>query len=264
MSTREAAPGRLACLGARVRSVVSAGRREGRPAPLVEIVLLLVVVLLFTRLHGAATGEAAVATANARVLQSIERALRIDIALGANRWLTEHPVFIQPVVLYYRLYYFVVLCVLVWIFIRRAGAYVRVRRTLVAMSFLVLPVFFALPMSPPRFALPGVVDIIAEHDILGGHAARGIESGQNVYSAMPSMHTAWSLWCAYAVWSAFRPTHPRAAWLAWLFPLGMAAVVLLSGNHYVLDIAGSITLLTVAIALTAAYSHLSRTGLRRG
>ncbi|WP_217369587.1 phosphatase PAP2 family protein [Nonomuraea antri] len=143
----------------------------GRPAVLAEAVGLLVVLVLFTRLHAVLGTDGAAATANALALQSLERVLHLDLALPANRWLTEHPALIQPAVYYYRLYYVAILGVLVWMFVRHAEVYVKVRRTLVAMLALVLPVYWAVPMSPPRFALPGVVDILARHDILGG--ARG-------------------------------------------------------------------------------------------
>lgn len=49
------------------------------------------------------------------------------------------------------------------------------------------------------------------------------------------------------MWYALRGSHPRLALLLWIFPLGMAAVVLTTGNHYVLDIAGSVTLLAISI-----------------
>ncbi|GGK79001.1 hypothetical protein Sme01_22300 [Sphaerisporangium melleum] len=71
------------------------------------------------------------------------------------------------------------------------------------------------------------------------------------------MHTGWSLWCAYAVWYALRVSHPRLARAAWLFPLGMVAVVLTTGNHYVLDLAGSATLLIVSITVASAWTHLT-------
>lgn len=228
--------------------------RGGRPAPLVEVAVLLLAILLFTRLHAAAGKDAAAATANALTLRSVERALHLDVELTANRWLTEHPALIQPAVYYYRLYHLAIIAVLAWTYVRHADVYVRIRRTLVTMITLVLPVFWALPMSPPRFALPGVVDVIAEHDILD---TRETGDGQNLYSAMPSMHMGWSVWCAYAAWSALRASHPRSAWLPWLFPLGMAAVVLTTGNHYVLDIAGTAALLLASIAVTSAWGRLA-------
>ncbi|MGW2191693.1 phosphatase PAP2 family protein, partial [Streptosporangium sp. NPDC001682] len=54
-----------------------------------------------------------------------------------------------------------------------------------------------------------------------------------------------------------RASHPRTALLSWLFPLGMAVVVLITGNHYVLDIAGSAVLLAVSIAVVSAWGHLA-------
>ncbi|MGV9772025.1 phosphatase PAP2 family protein [Streptosporangium sp. NPDC003464] len=260
MSPPEVDAGRLSRLAARARSAVLVGRGDGRPAPLVEVAGLLLVILTFSRLHAAAGKDvAAAATANAHTVQSIERALHLDIELGADRWLTDHPALIMPAVYYYRLYYIVIIGVLVWVFVRHAESYAKVRRTLVVMAFLVLPVFWALPMSPPRFALPGIADIIAEYDILGsGHATRDVNSGRNLFSAMPSMHVGWSLWCGYAGWSALRGSRLRSALLPWAFPLGMAVVVLVTGNHYVLDIAGSVALLVVSIAVVSALGHLAK------
>ncbi|GII38186.1 hypothetical protein Pph01_31890 [Planotetraspora phitsanulokensis] len=226
------------------------------------MVVLLLGFLLFTRLHAAAGKDVASATANALTLQSVERALHVDIEQMANEWLTEHPTLIQPAVYYYRLYYVVLVGVLLWVFIWHADVYIKVRRTLLAMIALVLPVFWALPMSPPRFALPGVVDIVAEYDILKSHTSQGIGNGQNLYSAMPSLHVGWSAWCAYAVWSALRVSHPRLALLPWVFPLVMAANVLVTGNHYVLDIVGSGVLLVAAIAAASMWGRLAERGRR--
>ncbi|WP_228648031.1 phosphatase PAP2 family protein [Microtetraspora sp. AC03309] len=260
MSPPEVDASRLSRLAARARSAVLVGRVGGRPAPLVEVAGLLLVVLTFSWLHAAAGKDvAAAATANAHTLQSIERALHLDIELGANGLLTDHPALIMPAVYYYRLYYIVIIGMLVWVFVRHAESYAKVRWTLVVMALLVLPVFWALPMSPPRLALPGIVDIIAEYDILGGgQATRDVDSGRNLFSAMPSMHVGWSLWCGYAGWFALRGSRPRLALLPWAFPLGMAVVVLITGNHYVLDIAGSVALLVVSIAVVSALGRLAK------
>lgn len=256
MIPRPTASGRVPRLVARARSAPLAGRTAERPAPLVEVAVLLLVILVFARPHPAAGTDAA-------ALQAVERALHLDITLAANRWPAEHPVLIKPAVYYDRLYHLVNVGVLVRVFVRHPGDHVRVRRVLVVTALLALPVFWALPLSPPRFAVPGVVDIAAEHDILGGEASHTLATGRNLYSAMPSMHTAWSLWCGYAAWYALRTRHPRLAVLPWLFPLGMAAVVLATGNHYVLDIAGSVTLLLVSIAVVSVWDRLAARGRAR-
>ena len=70
--------------------------------------------------------------------------------------------------LYYRLYYLPMVVVLLWVLFRHAGVYPFVRRTLIVMALLALMVFWLLPMSPPRFALAGITDIVAEHDVVAG------------------------------------------------------------------------------------------------
>jgi membrane-associated phospholipid phosphatase len=221
------------------------------------MVFLLVWFLLFTRLEAAAGKDFAAATANAQALQHIEHTLYIDIERDANEWLAGNLVLSHVAVYVYRLYYAVIAGVLLWVFIRHSVVYLQVRRTMVAMTVLVLPVYWAVPMSPPRFALPGVVDIVARYDIVG-QASRQSWTHPSHLTAMPSLHVGWSLWCAYAVWSALRGTRPRLALSSWLFPLLMAATVLATGNHYVLDVVGSIMLMTCSVLAASMWGHLAR------
>ncbi|WP_328646919.1 phosphatase PAP2 family protein [Amycolatopsis sp. NBC_00348] len=228
----------------------------GRPGVLAELIFLLLWFLLFTRLDAVVGRDLAAANAHALALQSAEHALHLDVERSANGWLAGHPVLAHLAVYLYRLYYAVVAGTLLWVFVRHAEVYRKVRRTMVAMTALVLPVYWAVPMSPPRFALPGAVDIVARYDILG-QAGRESWTSPSHYTAMPSMHVGWALWCAYAAWTALRGTHPRLALLSWSFPLLMVADVLTTGNHYVLDVAGSVTLLAVSIAAAALWGRLA-------
>lgn len=242
--------------GSRVAGSASAPRPvrrlRGWPVAVIEVAALAAWFLIYSRLHSLAGRDVGAATRNALGLQALERGLRLDIEPAANRWLTRHPELVMPSVYVYRLYYAVLVTVLLWTGLRHRGDYRRVRRVLVVMTALVLPIWWALPMAPPRFALPGIVDIIAEHDLLGSHASTTLDNGQNHFSAMPSMHVALAGWCAYAVWSSRRGTHPRSALLAWLFPALMVAVVIATGNHYVLDVVGSAVLLAVSVAVASA------------
>jgi hypothetical protein len=250
-----AAPGQSSLI-ARIRARMLFRSVGGRPAVLVELILLLLWFLLFARLDAAVGKDFTAATANALALQSTEHAMHIDIELSANRWLAGNVVLSHLAVYLYRLYYVVTAGALLWVFIRHAEVYRKVRRTMVAMMVLVLPIYWAVPMSPPRFALPGAVDIVARYDI-AGQAVQESWTHPSHHTAMPSMHVGWSLWCAYAVWSALRGTHPRLALLSWLYPLLMVADVLTTGNHYVLDIAGSIALLAVSIAAASLWGRLA-------
>ncbi|WP_410644835.1 phosphatase PAP2 family protein [Amycolatopsis sp. lyj-346] len=224
----------------------------GRPGVLVEVAFLVAWFLLFARLDAAVGRDFAAAEANALALQTAEHLAHLDVELSVNGWLAGNPVLGHLAMYQYRLYYVVVAGVLLWVFVRHAGVYRQARRTMVAMMALVLPVYWAVPMSPPRFALPGAVDIVARYDFLR------LESWikPTHHTAMPSMHVGWSLWCAYAVWIALRDTHPRLALSAWLFPLAMMANVLSTGNHYVLDIAGSVALVGVSIIVASWWGRL--------
>jgi hypothetical protein len=219
-----------------------------------ETSILALVILTFTRVHAAIGNNVAAATDNARTLQTVERTLHLNIELAMNRWLVGHDALIAPSVIVYRGYYAVLIGVVVWIFLRHPGVYRHVRNTFIAMSGLALLVYWAVPMSPPRFALAGIVDVITEHDLWGGRAFH--ESGS--YTAMPSVHVAWSAWAAYAAWSALRGAHPRGALLVWMFPSVMVAVVFSTGSHYVLDVVGSALLLVLSIAVARLWDRLAR------
>jgi hypothetical protein len=239
----------------RNRRVLALFRSVGeRPAVLVKLIFLVLWFLLFARLDAAVGKDFAAANANALALQSAEHAVHLDIERSVNGWLAGNPFLSRLAVYMYRLYYVVVAGTLLWVFVRHADVYRRVRRTMVAMMVLVLPVYWAVPMSPPRFALPGAVDIVARYDIF----EQASWTSPTHYTAMPSMHVGWSLWCAYAAWSALRGTHPRAALAAWVFPLLMTADVLATANHYVLDIVGSVTLLAVSIVAASLWGRVAR------
>jgi hypothetical protein len=225
------------------------GRRGRRPALPAELLILSVAVLLFARVHASVGLDVSVATANARHLQWLERALHVDVEATANQWLVSRPGLAVTAAYFYRLYYAVFVAVLAWAWLRHPDTYVRARRTLFAMGVIALLVYWAVPMSPPRFSLPGIVDVVTQHDIFGGRAQQAGREG--AYSAMPSMHVGWSAWCAYTVWAALRPTRPYLAWTAWLFPALMTSVVIGTGNHYVLDVVGSAVLLTVCVLATS-------------
>lgn len=200
----------------------------------------------------AAGTDVAAATRHAIDVQTLEHSLHLDVESAVNGWLVGSPMLVVLAVLVYRLYYAALLGVLVWTYLWHRDVYLRARRVLVVMMPLALVVFWVFPLAPPRLALSGTVDVIAENDLLRGDSTRDLHNGQNHFSAMPSLHVAWSAWCAFAVWSALRASHPRSGRLAWIFPVVMTAVVLATGNHYVLDVVGSAALLVTAIGVVAA------------
>jgi hypothetical protein len=238
---------------------VPADRVRRRPPLVVEVVGLALWLVVFTWLHDAVARDVAVATGNALALQSAEHAAHLDVERAMNGWLAGNALLSQLATYLYRLYYLAVAGVLLWVWFRHVEVYRQVRRALVAMTVLVLPVYWAVPMSPPRFALPGVVDVVAAHDLVSRPAG-----APGSYTAMPSLHVGWALWCAYALWCALRQAHPRLALLAWLFPLLMVADVLGTGNHYVFDVVGSVLLVALAVAVARLCGRFTERRPTRG
>lgn len=240
------------------------GRAE-RPwlRPVGELAGLVLIALLFTWLHHLAGTNIDLTTANAHRIQSMEQALGIAIEPAANHWLADSPPLIWVAVWYYRLYYLPLAGVLLWLIFRHGAAYRQVRTVLIVMAVGALLMFWLIPMSPPRFAMAGIVDIVADHDVILGAASRDLSNGQNHFSAFPSMHVGWSLLCAYAAWQVLRHRSRRLALLVWLFPLVMIGVVIATGNHYVLDVAASVALLVTSITAAIWWDRRrrpSRTG----
>lgn len=83
------------------------------------------------------------------------------------------------------------------------------------MAPLALLVFWLLPMSPPRFALPGIVDLLAEHDCsTAGRRATGRTAGTAPY-VLDVVGSA--LLFAVAItgataWQRWRRTGPALTW----------------------------------------------------
>ncbi|TWP47982.1 phosphatase PAP2 family protein [Lentzea tibetensis] len=222
-----------------------------------EVLLLVAGYFVFGLVRAAVDRGDPAATSNALQVQRLEQILHIAIELPLNQAMLAHPAAIHLTGYFYRLSVLAVPVVLVWLYLTRRPHYSRLRTVLIVMMLLDLLLVWLYPEAPPRFALPGVVDYMATYDILGGAASRVPRPGVNLLAAMPSMHVAWTTWCACAVWSALRQRAPRAAWLAWLFPFLVAVVVLVTGHHYVLDILAGVALVAISIGLTRWATHRS-------
>jgi membrane-associated phospholipid phosphatase len=219
---------------------------RGRRAWYVEAALLVAGYLLFGAARAGVDRGDPTATDNALLVERVERTVHIAVEYPLNQAMLGNPGLIYVTGYYYRLCLLAVPAILIWVYLRRPARYRYLRTVLVITTLLDLPLVFLFPESPPRFALAGVVDYMASYDILSGAGSRVARSGVNLLAAMPSMHIAWTTWCAYAVWSVLRPQRPGVAWLVWFFPALTGFVVIATGHHYVLDVAAGAVLVAAA------------------
>jgi hypothetical protein len=187
------------------------------------------------------------AIAHATLLWRSEQWLHLDIEPSVNHLAAARPVLAELAGYYYGLAHFIVTpLVLAWLWLRRPAAFGPLRSALVLATTGANVVFWAWPVAPPRFAVPGMTDVLVRYRILGAGTPHRPDSLVNLYAAMPSLHVAWAVWCTAAVVTA---TRGRWRHLAWLYPAATTVVVLATANHFLAAAAG---LAITALGLLAA------------
>ena len=107
--------------------------------------------------------------------------------------------------------------------------------------------FFALfPVAPPRLLDLGLVDTVTERS----DAYRALQPPglTNQYAAFPSLHAGWNLLVAIVVVMAVTSLALRAVALA--LPVAMALAVVVTANHYVIDVAGGVVVVLIGLAIS--------------
>jgi PAP2 superfamily len=205
---------------------------------------------------------------HARSILHLEQVLHLDPEAALNSWLAGHHTLGLWAGDYYDNAHFVVtLGVVGWLWWRHPRQYRPLRNGLVLCNLIAFVVFWRYPTAPPRM-LPGghYVDIVAASGAFGSAHSGSLATVANELAAMPSLHIAWAVWSAWAIFVVLRrsPAPPtdvlapsgvaapvavsaRAGWrkwlwLIWVYPVLTGVVVLSTGNHFLADVlAGALT-----------------------
>jgi membrane-associated phospholipid phosphatase len=148
--------------------------------------------------------------------------------------------------------------VLAWLFFRHPAHYARARTALAVITGLAFVCFWVFPVAPPRL-LParfGIVDTLVAPGGSGHLESVLISTAGDKYASMPSLHVAWAVWCALALYPVVRHWALRA--LAVAYPLMTTLVVVATGNHFFLDvIAGTVLACATWVVVTRAGAWLT-------
>ena len=246
-------PGRLRLF--RLRSL---WRAEGRTPLWIELVAIGWLFWLYDVINDSAPFRHALALRNAGAVLKLEHSLHLAPELTANRWLATHPT-LSLIASYY--YFFahaaVTFGLLAWLWWRRPQLYRRLRTQLVIVNLIAFAIFWLYPLAPPRMLTSrGYVDVVARsHAVISWHSGVLVHSADQL-AGMPSLHVAWATWSGLALWR-LRPRRVVAA-LAITYPLLTAAVVIATGNHYLLDVLAGATVALTALALQTGSSRAWR------
>lgn len=219
-------------------SAPARGRRTRREV-IREIVLVVGLYVAYSATRLAASGSWDVAKDHARGILDVERRLHLDVELALNTATAQHQWFeIATAYWYQSMHYLVTPTVLIVLFFRRPLLYRPARTALMGATFLALFGYFFFPTAPPRL-MGEYVDTVSETSAWGWwpsaaeQAASGAGSVTNQVAAMPSMHVGWAVWVSVVLCVLVRPLWAKIA--VWGYAATTTLVVMLTGNHWVLD-----------------------------
>lgn len=222
-----------------------------------ELLVIAFLFVIYDVVANLATVRAAQAYGHGRDLLSLSP---WNVELSANQLLAGIGWLGDLAAYYYDFAHAVVtISVLLLCYALRPVAYRAARTALLLISLAALGIFWIYPAAPPRL-LPdqGFIDIVADSGTWGAweHGAV-VTSRANEFAAMPSLHLAWAVWVALAVWSM---TDRRWLRVAVCGHVALTAIVsVFTGNHYLIDLlAGAV--LAVAAWLASQQLHRQPAG----
>jgi membrane-associated phospholipid phosphatase len=204
--------------------------------------------------RGVVDGQATLAFDNARTLVDAERSLHLFFEPGLQEWARQHQAFLTPANwMYVNSHFVVTTTFLIWLYLARNHVYYYVRNMFMIAMGLALLGYVAFPAAPPRF-LPewGFTDSVAS--VVGQTAENSANVLYNPFAAVPSMHVAFALMIAVP---AIRLVKHRASKAMWgIYPLVVTYVVMVTANHFWLDVAMGV--FVAAVSAYAASAALAR------
>jgi membrane-associated phospholipid phosphatase len=201
-----------------------------------QLGILVLVDVAYEMVRGIADGQRSEAIAHGQQVIDFERSIHMlfephlqAIFLPAQ-WLVD---FANQV--YLNSQFSIALAFLVWLYLRRNESYYFVRNMFVVSMGLALVGYTLYPTAPPRmFPHYGFVDTIVDFSNVN-HDSSIAKIFINPYAAVPSMHCAFALMIGGTGAMVSRHRLSKAFWAVW--PLLVAWVVIVTANHYWVDVA---------------------------
>jgi len=208
-----------------------------------QVALLIPPSLLYFLVRDLSAGQEEAAFENASSIVSLQKALGLDWEATLQQRILDTDWIGSAVNWIYIYGHFpLIIASLVLLFGYSRHDFLTLRNALIASGAIGLVCFALYPVAPPRLFDPeaffdSLGELSSSYQILQNPKVT------NQFAAVPSFHVGWNLLVAVAVWRASRFRLLRL--VAIVFPLLMMSSVVLTANHWLLDIAAGVS---VAIA----------------
>jgi membrane-associated phospholipid phosphatase len=244
----------LASLRADAARIHAAGRRVRRAAASVgagwrEALIAACAYGLYSLVRGLWGGSLEEGRRAAASLIDLEKSLGIYIEPDLQRFFVDHHLGMPFWNAFYVVSQVVVLPLtlfLVYRYRRQSYAFVR---NMAFISWTAGVIWYALqPVAPPRLLASGFTDTVSDQTFFNLDSSF-IRAFYNPVAAMPSLHVGMA---PVVAWTLIKLT--PWAWtkaLGWLYPLLVATSIVVTGNHFILDIAGGLAVVLPAAAISA-------------
>jgi hypothetical protein len=203
-----------------------------------EIVLVAFLLFGYDRIASVANAQQDAAMRHGWALLRLEHVAHIAVELPLNGLVAAHRVLGQALALYYDFAHgLVTFGVLASLYVFRAQLYRPARNALMLINGVALIVFVLLPVAPPRLLSgAGFVDVVVASHTVGSWEAGDSSLSAHVdrFASVPSLHVAWSVWVLRSVLASSSSRVLRT--LASGHVVLTAGLVVVTGNHYVVDV----------------------------
>ncbi|HEX2894933.1 MAG TPA: phosphatase PAP2 family protein [Marmoricola sp.] len=200
---------------------------------LTQAALIIAAVVVYFGVRGLTAGTPQLAEEHAQRVVTVEQSLGLAFESTVQRPFAD-PGILQTLAnwIYIWGHWPVIIATMIWLAIRHTDVLLRLRDAMVVSGAMGMVVFASFPVAPPRLAGLGLVDTVTETS----KAYRILQPPAfvNQYAAMPSLHAGWNLLVGMCLASTAGSVLVRL--FGYLLPVLMSIAVVVTANHYVLDV----------------------------
>jgi hypothetical protein len=220
---------------------------RGPAAAATQLLLVLGLFVLYRQGRLLAGDEVQRALHNGSNLWNLERTLHLPSEETLQDLVIGDRAIVRGANWYYVGAHFpVTIAFLVLLYARARRQYGRVRNALALATGLGLAIHIFYPLAPPR--LIDGIGMVDTGSVIGPSPYQGaVQSAANQFAAMPSLHVGWAVMVAIVTWR-LAPRPLRA--IGWVHAALTTIVVVVTANHYWIDIFVGTALVLVALRIT--------------